>query len=57
VNRDLVKLVEQGYNRIARDYLVWRAHDLDLFRDDLQDLARQLPSVLALARKIPEMKK
>ncbi|MEW5721186.1 MAG: methyltransferase domain-containing protein [Chloroflexota bacterium] len=44
MKRDFVKLVEQGYDRIARDYLAWRANDLDLFRDDLQDRARRLPA-------------
>jgi ubiquinone/menaquinone biosynthesis C-methylase UbiE len=43
MKRDFVKLVEQGYDRIARAYLAWRTEDLDLFRDDLQDLARRLP--------------
>ena len=48
MNRDFIKLVEQGYDRIARDYSAWRANDLDLFRDDLQDLARRLPSDAAV---------
>jgi len=46
--RDFAKLVEQGYDRIARDYLAWRANDLDLFCDDLQDLARRLPADAAV---------
>ena len=44
MKRDFVKLVEQGYDHIARDYLAWRVNDLDLFRDDLYDLARRLPA-------------
>ena len=48
MNRDFVKLVERGYDRIARDYLAWRADDLDLFRDDLQDLARRLSTDAAV---------
>jgi 2-polyprenyl-3-methyl-5-hydroxy-6-metoxy-1,4-benzoquinol methylase len=48
MKRDFVRLVEEGYNRIARDYLAWRANDLDLFRDDLHDLARRLPADAAV---------
>ena len=48
MKRDFVRLVEQGYNRIARDYLAWREDDLALFRDDLQDLASRLPPGAAL---------
>lgn len=43
MTRDFVKIVEQGYNRIARDYLAWRDEEPLLFRDELQDLADRLP--------------
>lgn len=43
MTRDFVKIVEQGYNRIARDYLAWREEEPLLFRDELQDLTERLP--------------
>jgi ubiquinone/menaquinone biosynthesis C-methylase UbiE len=43
MKNDFVKLVERGYNRIARDYLAWREEEPLLFRDELQDLAKRLP--------------
>lgn len=43
MTRDFVKIVERGYNRIARDYLAWREEEPLLFRDELQDLADCLP--------------
>ncbi len=41
--RDFVKLVQQGYDRIARVYTMWREEDASLFCADLEDLARRLP--------------
>lgn len=38
-----VKMVEEGYNRIARDYTTWRMDAPDLFRAELQDLISRLP--------------
>ncbi len=43
MNRDFIKLVERGYDKIARDYLTWREEEPLLFRDELQDLADRLP--------------
>ncbi len=43
MKRDFVKLVEQGYNQIARAYLAWREDEPLLFRAELQDLADRLP--------------
>ncbi len=43
MTRDFVRIVEQGYNRIARDYRAWREEEPLLFRDELQDLAERLP--------------
>ncbi len=43
MTRDFVKIVEHGYNRVARDYLAWREEEPLLFRDELQDLADRLP--------------
>jgi len=48
MNRDFVKLVEQGYDRIAHDYLAWREQDLSLFRAELQDLSSRLPADAAV---------
>lgn len=40
--RDWTRVVEQGYNRIARDYTAWRAQDNDLFHPEIEDLANRL---------------
>lgn len=43
MKRDFVKLVEQGYDRIAREYTAWREEEPLLFRAELEDLANRLP--------------
>jgi SAM-dependent methyltransferase len=43
MKRDFVKLVEQGYDQIARDYLAWRAEAPLLFRAEIEDLVARLP--------------
>jgi SAM-dependent methyltransferase len=44
MKRNFVKLVEEGYNRIARDYLAWRNEEPMLFLTELADLAARLPA-------------
>jgi ubiquinone/menaquinone biosynthesis C-methylase UbiE len=46
--RDFVKLVEQGYDRIAREYTAWRAEEPSLFRAELEDFASRLPADAAV---------
>jgi SAM-dependent methyltransferase len=48
MKRDFVKLVEQGYDCIARDYLVWREEEPLLFHTELHDLASRLPADAAV---------
>ncbi len=43
MKRDFVRFVQQGYDRIAREYLAWRAEEPLLFCAELQDLADRLP--------------
>lgn len=43
MKRDFVRLVQQGYDRIAHDYLAWREEEPLLFRAELEDLASRLP--------------
>jgi len=43
MKRDFVKLVQQGYDHIARDYTAWREEEPLLFRAELLDLANRLP--------------
>lgn len=43
MKRNFVKLVEQGYDRIAREYTAWREEEPLLFRAELEDLASRLP--------------
>lgn len=42
MKRDFVKLVEQGYNHIARDYLAWREHDAFTLTAELEALSSHL---------------
>lgn len=42
MTRDFIKLAQQGYDYIARDYLAWRAEEPLLFRAELQDLRDRL---------------
>ncbi len=42
MKRDFVKLVEQSYDKIAREYLAWREKDPAFFQAGLQDLADRL---------------
>ncbi|MBI5650052.1 MAG: methyltransferase domain-containing protein [Chloroflexi bacterium] len=44
MKQNFVKLVEQGYDQIARDYLAWRAEEPLLFRAELEDLIARLPA-------------
>ena len=43
MERNFIKLVENGYDQIAKDYLAWREEEPLLFRDELQDLCDCLP--------------
>ncbi len=43
MKRDFVRLVEQSYDKIAKEYLAWRKEEPLLFRAELQDLADRLP--------------
>ena len=43
MKRDFVRLVQNGYDKIARAYLAWREQEPLLFRAELQDLAARLP--------------
>jgi hypothetical protein len=43
MQRNFIRLVEQGYDQIARDYLAWREEEPLMFQPELQDLADRLP--------------
>jgi ubiquinone/menaquinone biosynthesis C-methylase UbiE len=43
MNRDFIRLVENGYDEIANAYTAWREEEPLLFRDELQDLCNRLP--------------
>ena len=45
---DPLRLVRNGYDRIARDYAAWREQDPSLFQAELEDLLRRLPTDAAV---------
>ncbi len=44
MTRDFVRVVQQGYDRIAREYTAWREEEPNLFRAELEELAERLPA-------------
>ncbi|MDE3090804.1 MAG: class I SAM-dependent methyltransferase [Chloroflexota bacterium] len=46
--RDFIKLVEEGYDRIAPEYTAWRAEEPSLFHAELEDFASRLPADAAV---------
>lgn len=43
MDQDFVKLVQKGYDQIAREYLAWREAEPLFARSEMQDLASRLP--------------